>query len=96
MTASTSSSFMMKYSWPVDLDLLAGVLAEQDPVARFDVEADPLAVVVRFTGASGDDGALLRLLLRRVRNGHSTDLLFAFVEAVHDDPVVERTNIHDC
>src|SRR5689334_8086739 len=46
MTASTSSSFMMNYSWRSIL--MAGVLAERDPIAGFDIEADSDAV------ASGD------------------------------------------
>ncbi len=66
----------------VDRDLLAAVLAEEDPIARLDVEADPLAVTIGFTVASGDDGALLRLLFRGVRNDDAADPLFAFVEAV--------------
>ena len=32
----------------IQLDLLARILAEQDPVARFDVERDPFAVVFTF------------------------------------------------
>ncbi len=48
----------------IELDLLAGILAEQDPVARFDVERDALAIVVRLAVAGGDDCALLRLFFR--------------------------------
>src|SRR5256885_1906047 len=43
----------------IQLDLLARILAEQDPVARFDVEGDPLAVVFHLPIAGGDDRALL-------------------------------------
>ena len=52
----------------VDPDFLAGVLAEEDPITGFDIETNPLAVAVGFAVASGDDGALLRLLFRRLRN----------------------------
>src|ERR1051326_1016214 len=79
---------------PVQFDLLAGILAEEDPVAGSDVERDALAVAVRFPVTRGDDGALLRLLFRAVRNDDAADPLFAFVEAVHDDAVVERSYIH--
>ena len=41
----------------VDLDLLAGVLAEQDRVAFLDVEREALAVILLLAGADGDDFA---------------------------------------
>ena len=66
----------------VERDLLARVRAEQDPVARFDVEGDPLAVVVRLPVAGGDDRALLRLLFGGVRDDDAADGLFAFLKAV--------------
>src|SRR3954471_13157618 len=50
------------------LDLGAAVLGVDDHVADGDVEGDPVAVVVDATGAHGDDRALLRLLLGRVRD----------------------------
>ena len=78
----------------VELDLLARILAEQDPVARFDVEGDPLAVVVHLPVADGNDGALLRLLFGRVRDNDSADLLFAFLKAADNDAVVQRSDVH--
>src|SRR3954454_17567239 len=80
----------------VEFDLLAGVLAEEDSVACFDVEGDPLALAIGFAVARREDGALLRLLLRGVRDVDSTDLLFTLLEAVNDDAVVEWPDIHDC
>ena len=47
----------------VDLDLGARVLAEEDLVARLDVERTELAVVADLAVADGDDLALERLLL---------------------------------
>src|SRR5437867_3445883 len=52
----------------IQLDLLAPILAKQDPVAHFDVEGDALAVVVHLPVAGGDDRALLRLLFGGVRD----------------------------
>ena len=42
----------------IELDLLPGILAEQDAVAGLDVERDPLAVVLRLAVAGGDHLAL--------------------------------------
>src|SRR2546422_8136923 len=72
----------------IQLDLLARILAEQDPVARFDVERDPLAVVCHLPVDGGDDRALLRLLFGGVRDDDPADVLFAFVEALNKDAVV--------
>src|SRR5262249_51416949 len=47
----------------IDLDLGPGVLAEQDAVARLDVELDQRAVLETLAGAHGDDLALERTLL---------------------------------
>src|SRR5438270_13143822 len=52
----------------VELDLGARPLAEQHPVAELDVERDELAVLVAPARADTDDLALLRLLLRAVRD----------------------------
>src|SRR5262245_16272626 len=80
----------------VDLDLLAGVLAEQDRVAFLDVEREALAVILLLAGADGDDLALLGLLFRRVGDDDPADFLFAFLDALDDDAVVERSYLHLC
>src|SRR5439155_150094 len=50
----------------VDLDLGPGVLAEQDAVARLDVELEQSAVLQALARADGDDLALERTLFGRV------------------------------
>jgi hypothetical protein len=52
----------------VDLDLGAGPLAEQHPVADLEVDRDELAVLVAAARADADDLALLRLLLGGIGN----------------------------
>ena len=47
-----------------------------------------LAVVLRLAVADGDDLALLRLFLGGVRDDDSADLLFPFLDALHEDAVV--------
>jgi hypothetical protein len=37
---------------------------------------------------------LLRLLFGRVRDDDSADLLFAFLKAVNNDAVVQRSDVH--
>src|SRR5215203_713776 len=78
----------------VDLDLLARVLAEEDRVAFLDVERGALAVVLHLAGAGRDDLALLRLFLGSVGDDDSADLLLAFLDALDDDAVVERSYFH--
>ncbi len=72
----------------VQFDFLAGVLAEEDGVARLHVELHAVAVVAHFAVAGGDDGAPLRFFLGGIRDDDAADLLFAFVEALNEDPVV--------
>src|SRR5580692_6098603 len=62
----------------VQLDLLTGVLAEEDEVAGLDVQRNPFPVVLVLPVAGGDDLALLGLFLRRVGDDDPADFLFAF------------------
>src|SRR2546428_13450975 len=59
----------------VELDLAAGVLAEEDSIAFLHREREILAVVVDLAGAHGDDLALLRLLLGGVGDDEAAVLL---------------------
>src|ERR1051325_6090868 len=52
----------------VDLDVGAGVLADEDRVASLDVELHTLARVVELPFADGDDLSLLRLFLGGIGN----------------------------
>src|SRR5437867_621112 len=60
------------------------------------VDVRPLAcaVVLDLAGACGNHPALLRLFLGRVGDDDPADLLFAFLEALDDEAVVERSDIH--
>src|SRR5437588_11787402 len=63
----------------VDLHLGARVLAEQDLVAGLDLELANRAVLEDLAVADGDDHALDRLLLGRVRNEQAAlGLVLAF------------------
>src|SRR5688572_16156441 len=78
----------------VELDLLPGILPEEDAVARLDVERDALPVVLGFAVASRDDLALLRLLLGGIRDDDPADSLFAFVDARDDEAIVQWSDVH--
>src|SRR2546428_2711430 len=74
----------------VQLDLAAGVLAEEDPVALFHRERLVLALLGDPTGPHRDHLALLRLLLGGVGDDDAAVLLVALGEALDEHPVVER------
>src|SRR5262245_3858708 len=79
---------------PVDLDLGARVLAEQDAVAALDVQGDPLAVVADLAETHGDDLALLGFFLGGVRDDDAAGADLFFVLALHEEPVMQRANVH--
>jgi len=42
----------------------------------------------------GNDATLLRLLFGRVGDDDPADFLFAFLDALNNDAVVQRSNVH--
>src|SRR5271157_1597331 len=56
----------------VDLDFGAGILAEQNAVARFHVQREGLALVVGLAAAYGDDFAFLWLVFGGVGDDDAT------------------------
>src|SRR5690349_3129688 len=79
----------------VHLDLGAGVLAEEDPVARLHVELDDGAVLELLARADGDDVPLERALLRGVGDDDATAGLLDLLDAANHDAVPKRTDVHD-
>src|SRR2546428_3944863 len=75
----------------VQLDLAPGVLAEQDPVPRLDVERDLLARLGHLAGADRDDLALLGLFLGGVGDDNAPVLLVPLREPLDEQAVMERT-----
>src|SRR3954447_920582 len=78
----------------IDLDLGARPLAEQDDVADLQIERDELAGFIAATGADGDDLALARLLFGGVRNDDAAGGLFFGIDALDDNAVVKRAELH--
>ena len=78
----------------VDFHFSAAIFADEDAVPNFDLERQELAVLVFLAGAQGDHLGRLRLFLGAVRDDDSADLLFAFVEALNNDAVVQRSDVN--
>ena len=78
----------------INFDVLTRILAEQDHIARLDIERDAHAALFERAAAGGDHRASLRLLLGGVRDNDSAALLPTFFVATDDDSIVERSDIH--
>src|SRR5258705_13487197 len=78
----------------VQLDLAAGVLAEEDPIALLQREGELLPVLGHPAGPDRDDLALLRLLLRGVGNDDAAVLVVLLLDAPDEHAVMERTQFH--
>src|SRR6202158_750520 len=77
----------------VDGDFRAAVFAEEHAVAGFHVEGDELALFA-LAGADSDYFAFLLLFLGCVRDDDATLDAFLLFNALHNDAVVERGEIH--
>src|SRR5215471_16315634 len=74
---------------PIDLHLAAGPFAEQDAVARLDVQGLELAVLAPAAGADGDHLALHGLLLGGVRNDDPAGGLLLLLQAADQDAIMQ-------
>src|ERR1700693_620443 len=75
----------------VELDLGAGVLAEEDVVASLDIEGEDLAFVVGLTLTDGDHFALLGLFLGGVGDDDAAADALALFNAPDQDAIVKRS-----
>jgi hypothetical protein len=74
---------------------LTCVFAEENQIARFDIEGDPLAIGLHFAIAGRDDFPPLRLLFGGVRDDDPANRLLALFKTPNDDPIVERSDMHE-
>src|SRR5689334_316910 len=79
----------------VHLDLGAGVLAEEDPVAGLDVELDERAVLEALAAADGNDLALEWPLLGGVGNDDATAGLLDLLDATDQNAILQGTDVHE-
>src|SRR5262245_15041705 len=77
----------------VDLDLAAGVAAEDDPLPGRDRRRGALAVVEELAVADRDDDPLLRLLLGGVGQDDSARRLLLGLDSAHEDVLAERLDL---
>jgi hypothetical protein len=78
----------------VDIDLRAGVFAEENAIIDFDVQRHDLSVFVQLAFADRDDLALLGFFLGGVRNDDAPlGLLFLF-DSFHDHTILQRSDLH--
>src|SRR3954452_7983410 len=78
----------------VELDLGAGPLAEQHPVADLDAQRDQVALLVAGTRTDGQDLALHGLFLGGIGDDDAALGLLLLVDALDDDSIVQRPELH--
>src|SRR6266851_7349377 len=78
----------------IQLHLGARVLAEEDAVAGLHVQRDLRAVLHHLAVAYRNDFTLLGLLLCAVGNDDAALLGFLLLLPLHEDPVMQWTNLH--
>ena len=89
-----SLSFMMSSSSPSILTSLPDHLPNSTRSPTLTSSGVDLAGLVAGTRADGDDLALLRLFLGGIGNNDPACCLGFFLDAFHDDAVVQRTEFH--
>src|SRR6266545_433392 len=78
----------------VDLHLGARPFAKQHPVTDLEINGNELAGFVAATRADGGDLALRGLFLGGIRNDDAASGFFLGLNALDDDTVVKRTELH--
>jgi len=77
----------------IELDLLPGIRPEKDRGANRDVQRDAIAMVRGCAGFGRDDFALLEISFAVSGIDDPPDCLFAFVNALDQDVVAERSDM---
>src|SRR6266851_7145827 len=72
----------------INLDLGAGVFAEQDAITIFYCQGEDLAFIVASATADGDDFALLRLIFSGIGDNDATAGGGSFLHATDQDAIV--------
>src|ERR1022692_3068132 len=97
LCVQNSEDFVLTHNqvlFSIQLDIAAGVLAEQDAVADLNVEGHNLAVFEALAFAYGCNFAFLGFLFRGIGDVQTTLHLFLLLDPFDHDAVIERTNLH--
>src|SRR3569833_244258 len=79
----------------IQLDLAAGILAEEDAIALLHVQRDDFAIFQALAFSNGENFAFLRLFLCALRNEKAAARFLGFAFNPFDnDAVIKRTNVH--
>src|SRR5476649_408841 len=78
----------------VNFDGLAGVFAEQDAVAYFDIQRTDFAIFQNLAIADGEYFALIRFFSGRIRDDQAGRSFGFLVEAFDDYAIVQRAKVH--
>src|SRR5690606_18195636 len=78
----------------VDLHFRAGILAHQNAIARLQLQRRALAVFIHLARSDRDDFAFLGLFLGRVGDDDAAPDGFAWLFALDQNPVCQRTYFH--
>ena len=94
-TPMMSLSFMMSSSCPSIFTSVPLHLPNRTLSPFLQIDRDELAALVAGAGTDGDDLALLRLLGGRVGDDDAAGRLGLAVDALDDDAVMQRTELHE-
>src|SRR5258707_366830 len=95
-SAAFRQVFLFAEDWillVVDLNVVAGVFAEQDSVTHLHIKRDT-AALFDLAGSDGHYFPLMRLLFGRVRDDDAAFRGFLLFQPAYDDAVVQGSDIH--
>ena len=79
----------------LNVDFGPCILAEQNAVALLDLEGDHFSVIASFTTASCNYSTFLWFFLGGVGNDDPSGRCFIFIDALDQEPVLERADFHE-
>src|SRR5262245_56630599 len=78
----------------INVDFSTGIFSEKHAIIYLYIQRSDLTIVTDFSLAHRNDLSLLGLFLGGIGNDDSTLAFFLFLDALDDDPVLQRLDIH--
>ena len=97
LTFQNAEDFVLAHDqelFTIQLDVAAGILAEQDAIANLDIQRHEFAVFQALALADGHDFAFLRFFLRGIGDVKATLHGFLLLDPFDHNAVIKRTNLH--